>query len=343
LVALFAGVLITGQAFIHKAMEARNLAPLDLIHFDLCEMNEILTKEGKWYFIIFIDDSIRFCYVYLSKSKDEALHYFKTYKGEAENQLERKIKRLRSDRGGEYFSGDFSDFCVEHDIIHERTPPYSPQSNGVAEIKNHTLTDLVNAKLDTLGLSKEWWGEAILTACHVLNKVPTKNKEFTPFEEWEKKKLNISYLCTWGCLAKVDVSINKKRKLGQKIVDCVFLGYAFHIIGYRFLIINSGVPDRLVGIIIESKDATFFENKLPMKITHDASSNEPTIPHENFILVEHTEESHMQNPMKHDNVTTRKSKRPRTAKSFGDDDILYLVDGTPSTIEEAYCSPNADF
>jgi hypothetical protein len=45
--------------------------------------------------------------------------------------------------------------------------------------------------LETSGLSKEWWGEAILTVYHVLNKVPT-NKEISPFEEWEKKKLNIS-------------------------------------------------------------------------------------------------------------------------------------------------------
>jgi hypothetical protein len=172
----------------HKAAEARNLAPLDLIHSDLCEMNGILTKGAKRYFITFIDDSTRFCYVYLLKSKDEALHYFKTYKADAKNQLERKIKRLRSDRGGEYFSSDFSDFCVEHGIIHERTPPYSPQSNGVAERKNRTLTDLVNVMLETSGLFKEWWGEAILTACHVLNKVPTKNKEITSFEEWKKKK-----------------------------------------------------------------------------------------------------------------------------------------------------------
>jgi hypothetical protein len=181
----------------HKAAETRNLAPLDLIHSDLCEMNEMLTKGGKRYFITFIDDSTRFYYVCLLKSKDEALHYFKTYKAEAENQLERKIKRLRSDRGGEYFSSEFSDFCVEHGIIHERTPPYSPQSNGVTKRKNRTLTDLVNTMLETSGLSKEWWGEAILTACHVLNKVPTKNKEITPFEEWEKKNL-MSPTCAPG-------------------------------------------------------------------------------------------------------------------------------------------------
>ena len=94
----------------------------------------------------------------------------------------------------------------------------------MAKRKNHTLTDLVNTMLDTSGLSKAWCGEAILTACHVLNRVPTKNKEITPFKEREKKRLKLSYLQTWGCLAKVNVPIPKKRKLGQKTVDCAFLG-----------------------------------------------------------------------------------------------------------------------
>jgi transposase InsO family protein len=242
----------------HKAAEARNLAPLELVHSDLCKMNDNLTKGGKRYFMTFIDDCTRFCYVYLLKSKDEVLHYFKAYKAEVENQLKRKIKRLRSDRGGEYFSSEFTEFCVERGIIYERTPPYSPQSNGVAERKNHTLTELVNAMLGTVGLSKEWWGETILTSCHVLNRVPSKNKEITPFEEWKKKRLNLSYMRTWGWLAKVNVPINKKRKLRPKTVDYVFLGYAIHSVRYMFLIINSKVPDMHVDIIMESRDATFF-------------------------------------------------------------------------------------
>jgi hypothetical protein len=69
----------------------------------------------------------------------------------------------------------------------------------------------------------------------------------------------------WGCLAKVNVSINKKRKLGPKTVDCIFIGYAFYNIGYKFLIIKSGVPNMHVGTIIESRDATFFENIFPMR------------------------------------------------------------------------------
>jgi transposase InsO family protein len=107
----------------HKAAEPRNLAPFELVHSDLCEMNG-LTKGRKRYFMTFIDDCTRFCYVYLLKTKYEALNHFKTYKIEAKNQLERKIKRLWSHRGGEYLSNDFDEFCVEYGIVHERTPPY---------------------------------------------------------------------------------------------------------------------------------------------------------------------------------------------------------------------------
>jgi hypothetical protein len=142
-------------------------------------------------------------------------------------------------------------------------PPYSPQSNGVAERKNRTLTDLVNAMLDTAGLSKKWWGEAILTACHVLNYVPTKNKEITPFKEWEKKRLTLSYLRTWGYLAKMSVPITKKCKLGPKTVDCIFLGYAIHSVGYRFLIVKSRVPDMHVGTIMDPEMLYFLKIFFP--------------------------------------------------------------------------------
>jgi hypothetical protein len=87
----------------HKATEVRDLAPLELVHSNLCEMNGVLTKGGKKYFMTSIDDSTTYCYVYLLKSKDEAFHFSKVYKAEVENQLERKIKCVRSDRGGVFF------------------------------------------------------------------------------------------------------------------------------------------------------------------------------------------------------------------------------------------------
>jgi hypothetical protein len=69
----------------HKAAEERHLAPLELIHSDLYEMNGVLTKGGKRYFMKLIDDASKFCYVYLLKTKDEALDYFKIYKVEVKN------------------------------------------------------------------------------------------------------------------------------------------------------------------------------------------------------------------------------------------------------------------
>jgi transposase InsO family protein len=165
-----------------KGVEEKSLAPLDLIYSDLCEMNGILTRAVKKYFISFIVDATRYCQLYLIKTKDETLNCFKIYKAEVENQLERKIKWIRSDKGGEYLSNDFGGNCAEHGIIHETTTPYLLQSNGVAERKNQTLTYLVNAMFDSSVLSKSWWGEKILTACFTLNWIPSDNGEITPFE-----------------------------------------------------------------------------------------------------------------------------------------------------------------
>ena len=232
---------------------------------------------------------------------------------------------------------------MEHGIVHERTPPFSPLSNGTAKRKNHTLIELVNAMLCTPGLSKEWWGETLI-ACHVLNRVPMKDKEITPFEEWEKRRLNHSYLRTWGCLAKVNVPINKKCKLGHKTVDCVFPSYSFHNTRYMFLIIKFDVPDMYIDAIMESRYTTFFENEFPMKNTPSETSHETIISHEHelSILIDHVEDSHEHIPEVDDTVVTSKSKRPRVAKSFGDDFIVYLVKDTPTTIVEAYSSPDAN-
>ena len=136
------------------------------------------TRGDKKYFITFIDDCTHFCYVYLLRSKDEALDAFKIYKNEVENQLGKWIKAIRSDRGGEYES-PFMEFCSEHSIIHQITAPYSPQSNGIAERKNWTLKEMMNAMLISSGLPQNLWGEAILSTNHILNKVPHKKKEKT--------------------------------------------------------------------------------------------------------------------------------------------------------------------
>jgi hypothetical protein len=71
----------------HKAVEERHLAPLELIHSNICEMNGVLIDGRQRYFMTMIDDVSRYCYIYLLKTKDEALNCFKTYKAKVENQL----------------------------------------------------------------------------------------------------------------------------------------------------------------------------------------------------------------------------------------------------------------
>jgi hypothetical protein len=101
-----------------------------------------------------------------------------------------------------------------------------------------------------------------------------------------------------GCLAKVNVPINKKHKLGPKTVDCIFLGYAHHIIAYRFLVIKSDVLDVYVDTFIESRYVTFFENIFPIKNLHNMSRLPENViagttpdPSKNFMHVESTLES----------------------------------------------------
>ena len=99
---------------------------LSLIHSDLGDLKNTMTKGGKQFYITFIDDCSTYARVYLLRNKDEARDVFIKYKNEVENQLSKKIKRLKTNRGGEYESNPFNYFCEDHGIIHETTSLYSP-------------------------------------------------------------------------------------------------------------------------------------------------------------------------------------------------------------------------
>jgi hypothetical protein len=140
--------------------------------------------------------------------------------------------------------------------------------------------------------------------------------------------------------------INKKHKLDPKTVDYVFWRYAHHSITYRFVVIKSEVPDVYVNTFLESRDVTFFENIFPIKNLNNMSNLLANVradttpePSENFDHARHTLE-----PIREEiaSEAPRRSKRPRTIKSFTDDFTVYLVDDTPKTIAETFSSPNAD-
>jgi hypothetical protein len=202
--------------------------------------------------------------------------------------------------------------------------------------------DLVNALLGTCGLSKAWWGDAVLNSCHVLKRIPMVKEEKTPNEKWVGRKPSLLYLRTWGCMGKINVPINKKRKLGPRTVDCIFLGYASCSIAYKLLVVKSEVSDVYVDTIMESRDATFFEHMFPMKDIHRNSRYSSEITPKHNTPVESFEQPHESVLEEDDNDAPKRSKRQRDEKSFGNDFIVYLVDDTPTTITEAFASPDAD-
>ena len=136
----------------------------------------------------------------------------------------------------------------------------------------------------------------------------------------------------WGCLAKVTVPIPKKVKIGPKTVNCVFIGYAHNSSAYRFLIHKSEIIDMHVNTIIESRNASLFENVFPYKSTQESNSSKRT--HDTAIDSSQGQQ---------DDDALRRSKRTRMSKYFGPDFLTYLLEDEPQSFKEAMSSPKAPY
>ncbi|GJW78954.1 retrotransposon protein, putative, ty1-copia subclass [Tanacetum coccineum] len=250
------------KPYTHQVERAKDL--LGLIHTDVCGPFKIMSRQGANYFVTFTDDFSRYGYVYLLKHKHEVFETFKVFQKEVENQLGKTIKSLRSDRGGEYMSQEFLDHLKDHGIIAHRTPPYTPQHNGVSERRNRTLLDMVRSMMSQTTLPKSFWDYALETAARILNMVPTKKVEKTPYEVWHGQAPKLSYLKVWGCeaLVKRD-TLTKPDKLEPRSIKCIFIGYPKETMGYSFYY----PPENKVLV---AWNAEFLENSL---ITQEASGS----------------------------------------------------------------------
>ena len=116
------------------------------------------------------------------------------------------IKCLRSDRGGEYTSTEFNEFCSTNGIKRQLTITYTPQQNGVYERKNKTLMNMVRSMLAARKVPKVFWPEAVVWAIHVLNRSPTLSvKDLTPEEAWSGVKPSVQHFRIFGCISYVHV------------------------------------------------------------------------------------------------------------------------------------------
>ncbi|KAJ9565627.1 hypothetical protein OSB04_001593 [Centaurea solstitialis] len=205
---------------------------LEIVHTDVCGPFSHEARGGYRYFITFTDDFSRYGYVYLMRHKSESFEKVREYHNEVQNQLDRKIKFLRSDRGGEYLSQEFGNHLIECGIVSQLTPLYTPQMNGVSGRRNRTLLDMVRSMMCHSTLPVSFWGHALETAAHILNRAPTKSVEKTPYELWKGKKPKMSFLKIWGC--EVYVKRPTSEKLKPKSDKCFFVGYPKTTVGYYF-------------------------------------------------------------------------------------------------------------
>ncbi|GJX06715.1 retrotransposon protein, putative, ty1-copia subclass [Tanacetum coccineum] len=232
------------KPYTHQVERAKDL--LGLIHTDVCGPFKITSRQGASYFVTFTDDFSRYGYVYLLKHKHEVFETFKVFQKEVENQLGKTIKSLRSDRGGEYMSQEFLDHLKDHGIIAHRTPPYTPQHN----VKTT--------------LPKSFWDYTLETAARILNMVPTKKVEKTPYEVWHGQAPKLSYLKVWGVEDLLsEILLQPVQVMKPMSINCIFIGYPKETMGYSFYY----PPENKVLV---ARNAEFLENSL---INQEASGS----------------------------------------------------------------------
>lgn len=147
---------------------------LDLVHGDLCAPMSPPTQGGRRYFLLLVDDQSRFMWLVLLSTKDEAADAIKKFQAGVEVETSRKLRVLRTDRGGEFTSITFGEYCANKGVHRQLTASYSPQQNGVVERRNQTIMAMARCLLKAREVPDTFWGEAASTAVFILNRSPTK-------------------------------------------------------------------------------------------------------------------------------------------------------------------------
>ena len=204
-------------------------------------------------------------YLYLLRSKDEALGAFKVFKAKVENQCGKHIKIVRSDRGEEYYGkytnngqalGAFDKFLRENGIVAQYTMSGSSDQNGVVERRNRTFMDMVRSMRCNTKLPQYLWSKYLKTTVYILNRVPTKDVSKTPFELFKGWKPSLRHIRVWGCPYEVRIYNPQEKKLDPRTINGYFIGYVERSKGYRFYYPSHSTR------IMESRNAKLLENDL---------------------------------------------------------------------------------
>jgi transposase InsO family protein len=200
---------------------------LELLHMDLMGPTRTESLGGKRYIMVIVDDYSRYTWVVLLREKSDAFSQAQILFKRIQNEQDCSIKRIRSDHGREFENSSFEEFCNEHGIKQEFSAPITPQQNGVVERKNRVIQDMARVMMHAKNLAQHFWGEAVHTACHIINRVylrPETDK--TPYELWKGKKPTVKYFRVFGSTCYILRDRENLGKFEAKSDEGIFLGYS---------------------------------------------------------------------------------------------------------------------
>jgi hypothetical protein len=198
----------------------------ELIHSDLLEM-PILSYHHNKYVVVILDNYSSSVLIRFIPNKSEVTDIIKQYIELTLVQFHVKVKRIRTDNGGEYMSTTLSNYFKDHGIIHELSAPHVHQQNGRAEQINRTLREKSQAMHLHACLPDSYWEFSMSAAVHAYNRTPMKHLNWnTPLGLFEKNKPKVGHMRVFGCGAYVFIPKEKrKNKLSPKTEMMTFISY----------------------------------------------------------------------------------------------------------------------
>ncbi|GKD24199.1 retrovirus-related pol polyprotein from transposon TNT 1-94, partial [Tanacetum coccineum] len=112
-----------------------------------------------------------YTWVYFLKKKSQVPETIMLFIKRVKNQNDIKVKQLRTENGTEFRNSILSNFYDERGMFQNFSSPYTPKQNGVVERKNRTLIEAARTMLSGSVFSKQYWTEAVATACYTQNRV----------------------------------------------------------------------------------------------------------------------------------------------------------------------------
>lgn len=252
----------------------------DEVHSDLWGPSPTQTQGGKSYYCSFTDDHTRYTSLYLQSAKSDTFGSYTTYEAWLKTQHGANIKRLRSDRGGEYLSDEFSQHLRAKGTERKLTTHDTPQHNGVAERLNRTLIERVRAVLHASGLPKFLWGEAIMHAVYVKNRTATRTLDGkTPYEMLYGKKPNLADLPVWG--TRVWVHDDTRTKLDMRAREGRWVGFDAESGAHRVYLEDRRTVAVERNISFERQVGTALgqRSSQPEEESETTNGNQPATPH----------------------------------------------------------------